>query len=163
MIWVTPLRSLAKDLARAMQQAIDEIGLDWMVEVRNGDTDVKIKQRQSRQMPDVLLVTPESLHLLLAQKGRERFFKSLQCIAVDEWHELLGNKRGVMVELAVAFLRSHCAKLRVWGITATIGNLDEAMDVLIPEASKKIKVVAKEKKQIEILSVFPDGVETLPW
>src|SRR5690606_27889781 len=118
---------------------------------------------QSRQMPDVLLVTPESLHLLLAQKGRESFFKSLQCIAVDEWHELLGNKRGVMVELAVAFLRSHCAKLRVWGITATIGNLDEAMDVLIPEASKKIKVVAKEKKQIEILSVFPDGVETLPW
>lgn len=163
LLWITPLRSLAKDLARAMQQAIDEIGLDWMVEVRNGDTDVKIKQRQSRQMPDVLLVTPESLHLLLAQKGRERFFKSLQCIAVDEWHELLGNKRGVMVELAVAFLRSHCAKLRVWGITATIGNLDEAMDVLIPEASKKIKVVAKEKKQIEILSVFPDGVETLPW
>src|SRR5690606_30450511 len=72
LLWITPLRSLAKDLARAMQQAIDEIGLDWMVEVRNGDTDVKIKQRQSRQMPDVLLVTPESLHLLLAQKGRER-------------------------------------------------------------------------------------------
>src|SRR5690606_15337089 len=71
LLWITPLRSLAKDLARAMQEAIDEIGLDWLVEVRNGDTDIKIKQRQSRQMPDVLLVTPESLHLLLAQKGRQ--------------------------------------------------------------------------------------------
>src|SRR5690606_37920952 len=57
LLLITPLRSLAKDLARAMQEAIDEIGLDWVVAVRNGDTDIKIKQRQSRQMPDVLLVT----------------------------------------------------------------------------------------------------------
>jgi ATP dependent helicase, Lhr family len=73
LIWVTPLRSLAKDLAKAMQEAIDAIGLDWVVEVRHGDTDIKTKQRQSKQMPDVLLLTPESLHLLLAQKGRTVF------------------------------------------------------------------------------------------
>ncbi len=163
LLWITPLRSLAKDLARAMQQAIDEIGLDWTVEVRNGDTDIKQKQRQSKQMPDVLLVTPESLHLLIAQKGRDRFFKSLKCVAVDEWHELLGSKRGVMVELALAFLKYQYPKLRIWGITATIGNLDEAMKVLMPNAPKSIKVVAKEKKKIDILPVFPDAVEVLPW
>ncbi len=163
LLWVTPLRSLAKDLAKAMQEAIDEIGLDWTVGVRNGDTDIKQKQRQSRQMPDVLLVTPESLHLLLAQKGRENFFKLLQAVAVDEWHELLGGKRGVMVELALAFLKFRQPTLRVWGITATIGNLDEALDVLIRGSQKKIKVVAKEKKQIDILPVFPDEVEVLPW
>ena len=163
LLWITPLRSLAKDLARAMQEAIDEIGLDWVVEVRNGDTDIKIKQRQSRQMPDVLLVTPESLHLLLAQKGRQRFFNALQCIAVDEWHELLGTKRGVMVELALGFLRHQQQNLRIWGITATIGNLDEAMEVLIPTAKKKIKIVAREKKKIAIIPVFPTEVEVLPW
>lgn len=163
LLWITPLRSLAKDLARAMQAAIDEIGLDWAVEVRNGDTDIKIKQRQSRQMPDVLLVTPESLHLLLAQKGRQRFFKTLRCVAVDEWHELLGTKRGVMVELALAFLKHQDARLRVWGITATIGNLDEAMDVLMPGIRKKVKIVASEKKKIAIIPVFPTEVEVLPW
>lgn len=163
LLWISPLRSLAKDLARAMQQAIDEVGLDWTVEVRNGDTDIKQKQRQSRQMPDVLLVTPESLHLLLAQKGREKFFRSLQCVAVDEWHELLGNKRGVLTELALAFLRSQYPGLRIWGITATIGNLDEAMEVLIPGSKKKLKIVAREKKLIDILPVFPDKVEILPW
>ncbi|NGM66737.1 ligase-associated DNA damage response DEXH box helicase [Sphingobacterium sp. SGR-19] len=163
LLWITPLRSLAKDLARAMQEAIDEIGLDWEVEVRNGDTDIKIKQRQSRQMPDVLLVTPESLHLLLAQKGRQRFFNTLQCIAVDEWHELLGTKRGVMVELALGFLKHQYPKLRIWGITATIGNLDEAMEIIIPHAKKRIKIVSRETKKIAIIPVFPTEVEVLPW
>lgn len=163
LLWITPLRSLAKDLGRAMQEAIDEIGLDWTVGVRNGDTEVKEKQRQSRSMPDVLLVTPESLHLLLAQKGRQGFFKNIQCVAVDEWHELLSTKRGVMVELALAYLKSQHKKLRVWGITATIGNLDEAMEVLLPAEKKKTKVIAKEKKKIEILPVYPDEVEVLPW
>ncbi|HMR18792.1 MAG TPA: ligase-associated DNA damage response DEXH box helicase [Sphingobacterium sp.] len=163
LLWITPLRSLAKDLARAMQEAIDEIGLDWIVEVRNGDTDIKIRQKQSKQMPDVLLITPESLHLLLAQKGRTRFFKSLRCVAVDEWHELLGSKRGVMVELALAYLRSQHKDLRIWGITATIGNLGEAIDVLLPMTKKRVKIIAREKKKIDIISVFPDEVEILPW
>lgn len=163
LIWITPLRSLAKDLARAMQEAIYSIGLDWTVEMRHGDTDIKTKQRQSKQMPDVLLLTPESLHLLLAQKGRTQFFKSLQCIAVDEWHELLGSKRGVMIELALAYLKAQYKDLRIWGITATIGNLDEAMDVLLPVAKKRVKIVAREKKKIAIEPVFPDKVEVLPW
>lgn len=163
LLWITPLRSLAKDLGRAMQEAIDEIGLDWTVEVRNGDTDVKQKQRQTRQMPDVLLVTPESLHLLLAQKGRDRFFKSLHCVAVDEWHELLGSKRGVMVELALVYLKSQHPEIKIWGITATIGNLEEAMNVLLPFHGKKVRIISKEKKKIEIIPVFPDEVEVLPW
>lgn len=163
LIWVTPLRSLAKDLSKAMQEAIDEIGLDWVVEVRNGDTDVKTKQKQARQMPDVLLVTPESLHLLLAQKGRSKFFKSLKCIVVDEWHELLGSKRGVLVELAIGWLRQQDKKIRSWGITATIGNLDEALDVLLPAVTKRVKVVASEKKKIDIVAILPDDLEILPW
>ena len=163
LVWITPLRSLAKDLAKAMQEAIDSIGLDWTVEVRHGDTDVKTRQRQSKQMPDVLLLTPESLHLLLAQKGRTQFFKSLQCIAIDEWHELMGSKRGVMMELALAYLKAQYKALRIWGISATIGNLDEAMEVLLPVAGKKVKIVAKEKKKIAIEPLFPDKVEVLPW
>ena len=163
LLWVTPLRSLAKDLARAMQEAIDEIGLDWTVDVRNGDTEAKRKQMQSKNMPDILLVTPESLHLLMAQKDNQRFFKNLQCIAVDEWHELLSTKRGVMVELALAVLQHRNPQIKTWGITATIGNLDQALEVLIPNDKKRTKVVAKEQKKIEILSVFPPEVEVLPW
>ncbi|AZA50192.1 ligase-associated DNA damage response DEXH box helicase [Chryseobacterium carnipullorum] len=163
MIWITPLRSLSKDIAKAMQEAMDEIGLDWTVGVRNGDTEQKVKQQQIRNMPEILVVTPESLHLLLGQKNHERFFQDMKCVAVDEWHELLGSKRGVMVELAISQLRKYVPKIKIWGITATIGNLDEAMDVLIPYDIKKTKITAKEHKKIDILPVIPDELDILPW
>ncbi|MXS72800.1 ligase-associated DNA damage response DEXH box helicase [Flavobacteriaceae bacterium W22] len=163
MIWITPLRSLSKDIAKAMQEAIDEIGLDWTVGVRNGDTDPKVRQQQVKNMPEILVVTPESLYLLLGQKNHERFFKDLKTVVVDEWHELLGSKRGIMVELGISQLTKYAPKMKIWGITATIGNLDEAMDILIPYDIKKTKITAKEQKKIDILSVFPDEVEILPW
>ncbi|MGV8915921.1 MAG: ligase-associated DNA damage response DEXH box helicase [Kaistella sp.] len=163
LIWISPLRALAKDIAKAMREAIDEIGLDWTVGVRNGDTPVAERASQTKKMPDILLVTPESMHLLLAQKNHQRFFKNLKCIAVDEWHELLGGKRGVLTELALSRVVSYQKKVRIWGITATIGNLDEALEVLIPYKIKKTKVVAKEKKKIDIIAVLPDEVEVLPW
>ncbi len=163
MIWITPLRSLSKDIAKAMQEAIDEIGLDWTVGVRNGDTDPKVRQQQVRNMPEILVATPESLHLLLGQKNHDRFFQNLQSIVIDEWHELLGSKRGILVELGISQLRKYVPKLKIWGISATIGNLDEAIDVLIPYAIKKTKITAKEHKKIDIIPVFPDEVEILPW
>lgn len=163
LLWITPLRALAKDIAKAMSEALEEIGLDWEVDVRNGDTPKDIRAKQTKKMPDILIITPESLHLLLAQKNHLNFFKNLQCIVVDEWHELLSSKRGVMTELALSRIFSYRKDLRIWGITATIGNLDQAMDVLIPYDLKKTKVVAKEKKKIEIRSVFPDDLEILPW
>jgi ATP-dependent Lhr-like helicase len=163
LLWITPLRALAKDIAKAMSEALEEIGLEWEVAVRNGDTSAAMRAKQTKKMPDILIITPESLHLLLAQKQNQKFFKNLQCIVVDEWHELLSSKRGVMTELAVSRILSYQKKLRIWGITATIGNLDEAMDVLIPYELKKTKVIAKEKKKIEIKSVFPEDVEVLPW
>lgn len=163
LIWISPLRSLAKDLAKAMNDALEEIGLDWAVEVRNGDTAIKDRRRQERLMPDVLLTTPETLHLLFSQKKNARWFKNVTCIAVDEWHELLGSKRGVLTEIAIARIRNLSPKLRIWGISATIGNLEEAKEVLIPYDVKTTMIRAKEKKKIKITSLLPDQVEELSW
>ncbi len=164
LLWVSPLRSLAKDLAKAMAEAIERIGLDWEIAVRNGDTSQLIRRQQERSMPDVLIITPETLHVLFSQKNNSRWFKSLACIAIDEWHELIGNKRGVLVELAVAHLLRISQKARVWGITATIGNLDQASKVLIPYPKlKTIIIKAKETKKIKVIPVLPDKVEVLPW
>src|SRR5690349_19027763 len=122
LLWITPLRALAKDIGRAMEEVITELGMEWKIGIRNGDTDMSERQRQKRRMPEVLIITPESLHLLLAQKGYADVFDKLQIMAVDEWHELIGSKRGVQVELAVSRLVGLRAPLRVWGISATIGN-----------------------------------------
>ncbi len=163
LIWISPLRSLAKDLQRAMQEAIDEIGLDWVIGLRNGDTPQKVKQQQNRRMPDVLIVTPETLHLLFATKNNSKFFKNLKCIAVDEWHELMSSKRGVLTELAIAQLKSFQKNLKIWGITATIGNLKTAEKVLIPYDIKKVTISAKLKRITIITSILPDSVDVLPW
>jgi len=164
LIWITPLRSLAADLARAMDESLREIGLDWEVGVRNGDTDPAVKKRQIKHLPDILIVTPESLHLLLAQKDYPSFFKSLYCIAVDEWHELLSTKRGVMTELAIARISGVQPKTRIWGISATIGNIDQALTVLTyKKRGRKTIIRTRHKKKTEIISVIPQVIEDLPW
>jgi ATP-dependent Lhr-like helicase len=170
LLWITPLRSLAKDLARAMREVCDELNLDWTIGVRNGDTSQTDKLKQKKQMPEVLIITPESMHLLLAQKGTIANFESLRCIVADEWHELIGSKRGVLAELAISRIRGLLLEkhperlLRIWGISATIGNLEEAMDVLIPYPEVlKIIIKANIEKKISIRSILPDHIDMLPW
>ncbi|TKC02498.1 ligase-associated DNA damage response DEXH box helicase [Pedobacter cryotolerans] len=169
LIWITPLRSLAKDIARAMREVLAELELDWYVGVRNGDTSQAEKLQQKKSMPEILLITPESLHLLLAQKGSSTLFESLKCIVADEWHELLGSKRGVLVELAISRIKglqkaNKKQHLRVWGISATIGNIEEALDVIEPDTTAKRTIIkAKLSKKIIIKSILPDDIETLPW
>ncbi|TCD01633.1 ligase-associated DNA damage response DEXH box helicase [Pedobacter psychroterrae] len=170
LIWITPLRSLAKDLARAMREVCDELELDWMVGVRNGDTSQSEKLKQKKQMPEVLIITPESMHLLLAQKSTFNYFEHLQCIVADEWHELLGSKRGVMAELAISRIKGLLQEkqperlLRIWGISATIGNIDQALDVLVPyDDLPKAIIKADIEKKIVIKSILPDHIDMLPW
>lgn len=174
LLWISPLRALAKDIGRAMEEAIAQLGMSWKVGIRNGDTDTSERQKQKRQMPEVLIITPESLHLLLAQKDYAGLFRELKLIAVDEWHELLGSKRGVQVELAVSRIVSISRQqpdaltgarpLSVWGISATIGNLEQAKTVLLaPLQRKGIIIRAAISKKIEIESIFPDEIEKYPW
>ena len=227
LLWVTPLRALAKDIKRAMQEVIAELGMQWQVGSRNGDTDTNERARQKRHMPEVLIITPESLHLLLATKDYTTTFLNLQIIAVDEWHELIGSKRGVQMELAISRLvgmkkvqsaelrimseedtqkskvknqrttskktsnsklLTHNPPLSIWGISATIGNLEQAKEVLLsslkqldpnqlstgigqpssqqpPTTNHQLGtiVTANLKKDIEIISVIPDEIEKYPW
>jgi ATP-dependent Lhr-like helicase len=132
LIWISPLRALAKDIGRAMEGVIRGLGMRWQVGTRNGDTAPAERQRQKRRMPEVLIITPESLHLLLAQKGYPDVFRTLKIVAVDEWHELLGSKRGVQVELALSRITAlRGEECSIIGISATIGNLDQAAAVLL--------------------------------
>lgn len=163
LLWVTPLRALAKDIGRAMEEVITELGMSWQVGIRNGDTEVSERQKQKRQMPEVMIITPESLHLLLAQKGYADLFKSLQLIAIDEWHELLGSKRGVQVELALSRIKA-ITPISIIGISATIGNLEQAKEVLLgSHTSNGFIVRANVHKKIEVESIFPDEIEKYPW
>lgn len=164
-LWITPLRALAVDIKASAERLIKELDLDITVGIRNGDTSPAERQRQKRKMPDLLITTPESMHLLLATKHYPKLFKHCKAVVVDEWHELLGSKRGVLVELALSRLKSLSLP-KIWGISATIGNMEEAMQVLLGEdyyLLEKEMIIAKVSKKITVKSILPKEVERFPW
>ena len=165
-LWITPLRALAKDIQRAMQLVCDEMDIRWKVGLRTGETTTSERQRQKKTAPQALVITPESLHVLLSQSDYPNYLKNIKSIIVDEWHELIGTKRGVATELAISRIKKLTDnKLKVWGISATIGNLPQAKRVLLGEDLYKNAVSIKSniKKKIEVTSIMPDEVEKFPW
>ena len=165
-IWITPIRALSKEIKQSAERAIEGLGAQWTVGVRTGDTTASERARQKKSMPNLLITTPESLHLLLASKGYPKTFKNLQVLVADEWHELLGSKRAVLLELALSRLRGLSPGFQTWGISATIGNMEEAVDVLlgsqVPKEQTRL-IRANLTKKIEVQSILPKTVEVLPW
>lgn len=164
-LWITPIRALVNDVRAAMESACESMEIEWQIATRTGDTPSSERQKQKKNIPDCLITTPESIHLMLAQKGYLDFFRHLQVVVIDEWHELMGSKRGVMTELALTVLKDIKKDLKVWGISATIGNLEQAMEVLLghPLPPKSTIVRSDIDKKVEIISLIPDNVEDYPW
>lgn len=168
-IWITPLRALAADIAAAMQHAAQVTGTHWRVDQRTGDTSAHARKKQLTAWPDAMVTTPESLHVLLSMPGNTEWLQSVEAVVVDEWHELLGNKRGTQTELVLArldTLRQAAGKPPIlrWGISATIANLPVARDALMGAyAAKSVLVKADIQKQLEMITVYPEEGERFPW
>ncbi|MCD0467740.1 ligase-associated DNA damage response DEXH box helicase [Flavobacterium sp. ENC] len=166
-IWITPLRSLSVEIKQAAERVVLDLETKMTVGIRSGDTSASERAKQKGKMPDLLVTTPESLQLLLATKGYDKIFGNCEAIVIDEWHELLGTKRGVQTELALSRLKKIAPNLRIWGISATIGNLQQAQEVLLGVDSEayhnSVLIKAVIHKKIKVISIIPDKMETYPW
>ena len=167
-LWITPMRALAADTTRALAESAAGIGLDWDVEMRTGDTDAATRARQSKRLPETLVTTPESLTLFLARADAPSLLDAVSVVVVDEWHELMGNKRGVQTQLALARLWQWNAGLAVWGLSATLGNLDVARHTLLGLDAKGkprrgVMVRGDTPKAIAIDTLIPASIERFPW
>lgn len=167
-LWITPLRALAADTERAITAPIAALGLPWSIESRTGDTSQARRARQRQQLPTALITTPESLTLLLCRPDHSTLFTALECVVVDEWHELMSTKRGVQVELALARLRALVPSLRTWGLSATLGNLEQAKATLLgreadgqPRAGRLVQGLVP--KTVEIEALVPETMDRFPW
>jgi ATP-dependent helicase Lhr and Lhr-like helicase len=166
-LWVTPMRALAADTLRALQQPLEALQGDhtaaaWNTGARSGDTAAAERSAQNQRLPTVLVTTPESLSLLLARSDARAVLGGVRMVVVDEWHELLGNKRGVQVQLALARLRLWNPALCIWGMSATLGNLEEAMHTLLG-CDDGALVQGQVPKQLVIDSLLPGRAERFPW
>ncbi|MDQ7958030.1 MAG: ligase-associated DNA damage response DEXH box helicase [Rhodocyclaceae bacterium] len=162
-LWLTPMRALAADTLRALQQPLETLAPHWSAGARSGDTSSGERSAQNARLPTALVTTPESLSLLLARADAQDVFRHLKLVVVDEWHELLGNKRGVQVQLALARLRLWNPSLMTWGMSATLGNLDEAMRTLLGPEAPGTLVQGEVPKQLVVDSLLPGRAERFPW
>ncbi len=161
-LWITPMRALAADTLRALQQPLQSLAPDWSAGARSGDTASAERSAQNARLPTVLVTTPESLSVLLSRADAGDVLGTVKMVVVDEWHELLGNKRGVQVQLALARLRRWNEGLVVWGMSATLGNLDEAMRTLLGSTAGTM-VQGEVPKKLVIDSLLPGRAERFPW
>ncbi len=163
-LWITPLRALVADTENALRTALTGLNVPWHLESRTGDTKAKVRTRQRTRLPSALVTTPESLALFLTRPEAEKMFAGLHLVIVDEWHELMGTKRGVQAELALARLRRWHPALRIWGLSATIGNLDTAMSTLMGKSITQRRIVrGLVPKSIVIDALIPPEMEHFPW
>ncbi|KIP86630.1 DEAD/DEAH box helicase [Stenotrophomonas maltophilia] len=162
-LWVTPLRALATDTARALQAPLKAIGLDWQVGLRSGDASSRDKRLAREGRLDVLVTTPESLALLLSYPDTLARMRQLRCVVVDEWHELLGSKRGVLLQLNLSLLRDSAPSMQLWGLSATLGNLQQARAVLLPGRSDAVTVEGARPRPVRVRSLLPEPGERFPW
>lgn len=161
-LWITPMRALAADTARALEAPLRDLQLPWSVGLRTGDTSSSERARQTRRLPSALITTPESLTLMLARADAQTALSTLRMVVVDEWHELLGNKRGIQLQLALARLRRWNPELIVWGVSATLGNQAHAEHVLIPQGGG-ISVQGETRKALLVDTLLPPAIERFPW
>ena len=162
-LWITPLRALGVEIQNATQKMISDINPELQVGLRTADTPQSQRTKLLKTPPFGLVTTPESVHVLLGNKEHQKYFKQLRVVVVDEWHELLGSKRGVQVELALVYLRSIIPNLRVWGISATLGNKELAREILLGPTDNFTVVEAKIQKKIRVHSLLPKTMERFPW
>jgi ATP-dependent Lhr-like helicase len=166
LLWITPLRALAKDLEVSMQEMIDQLGLPLTVGRRTGDVSSNEKAKQRQNMPSILITTPESMHILFASARSVDGLKHVKQVVVDEWHEFMGSKRGTQCELLLSRLRALQPALMCWGVSATIGNVEEAKQVLFgteTRASHAVHITGDHPKEIDMISIVPESIDELPW
>lgn len=166
-LWITPLRALATDTCRSLESAVaahsSHSSGDLRVELRTGDTPSHRRVKQRTDPPFALITTPESLSVMLTSEHARIALADVRTVIVDEWHELMGSKRGVMLQLGLARLRAMRSDLRIWGLSATLANLDQALSVLIGPDQPGRLVRGVAPRDIVIETILPEDGRRFAW
>lgn len=165
LLWITPLRALAADTEHNLNLPLQELGSEWRVASRTGDSSSYQKQKLQRTPPRALITTPESLALMLSYADAPQMFHHLDGIVIDEWHELMDSKRGVLLQLALARLRRWCPRLRCWGMSATLANVELAARLLLSTRATQapLLIQGNAPRRLRIDTLLPADIQRFPF
>lgn len=161
LIYVSPLKSLAGDIRENLRRPLDGIGREEgqqeiTVGIRTGDTPQKERQRMVKHPPHILIITPESLYLMLTSRSGQSVVKTAEAVIIDELHALIDTKRGAHLMLSVARLDRLCGRnLQRIGLSATIEPLELSAEYLSPEPTVICAPAMEKKVFIEVVGTTP--------
>ncbi|GAA4251948.1 ligase-associated DNA damage response DEXH box helicase [Azospirillum formosense] len=121
-LYISPLKALAVDIQRNLEEPVAEMRLPIRTETRTGDTPESKRRRQRANPPHILMTTPESLALMIAYADAATIFRHLRCVIIDELHALAGTKRGDLLALGLARLSRLAPQARRVGLSATVAE-----------------------------------------
>ncbi len=160
LVYVSPLKSLAADIRENLRRPLTGIGAEDAITlgIRTGDTPQSERQKMVRKPPHILIITPESLYLMLTAKTGQNVLATAQAVIIDELHALIDTKRGAHLMLSLARLDQLCHRpLQRIGLSATIEPLGMAAQYLAPEQVQIAAPAMHKKVRLEILSPFADA------
>ena len=160
LIYVSPLKSLASDIRENLRKPLTGIGGEELVTVavRTGDTTSRERQQMIKRPPHILIITPESLYLMLTGKNGQNVLATAQTVIVDELHALIDTKRGAHLMLSLARLDQLCGRpLQRVGLSATLAPLSRAARYLAPETVTVAAPAMEKKMRLLTLSPYVDG------
>ena len=163
LLYLTPLRAMTRDLEKALRAPIEALAPQLRVEARTGDTSSRVRARQKKVLPQILMTTPESLSLLLSYPEARERFSALRTVIVDEWHELMVSKRGTQTELALARLRAWNPGLITWALSATVAHPQAAAQRVVGVGGRPVVVDTAPRRQLHLKTLIPANVADLPW
>ncbi len=165
-LYVSPLKALATDIARNLSEPVAEMGLPITLETRTGDTPAGRRARQRVLPPDILLTTPEQIALMLSHPDAPTLFGSLSTVIIDELHALSGSKRGDLLSLDLARLRTLSPHLKVIGLSATVARPSELAAFLVGhegQARTKLAEIVEAASGVKADISILDSEAELPW
>jgi ATP-dependent Lhr-like helicase len=164
-LYVSPLKALAVDVARNLEEPLRDMRLKVRLETRTGDTSTYRRQRQKAAPPEILMTTPEQLTLLLASREASSLFADLACVILDEVHALAPSKRGDLLSLDLARLLTLAPRHRRVGLSATVNDPQVLARYLTPQNVDKmprVRVVRAEAGATPRVSIL-SSCQDIPW
>jgi ATP-dependent Lhr-like helicase len=164
-LYISPLKALAVDIARNLEQPVAEMGLPVRIETRTGDTPAGKRMRQRRYPPDILLTTPEQVALLLSTADAPFLFATLKRVILDELHALVTSKRGDLLALGLARLHRIAPSATAIGLSATVADPGDLARYLAPQPAggrAAADVVVAGGGAAPVVTML-DSVEHVPW
>ena len=159
LVYVSPLKSLAADIRENLKKPLEGMQAEGLIDtgIRTGDTPQKDRQRMVRKPPHILIITPESLYLMLTSRTGQKVLATARAVILDELHALIDTKRGAHLMLSLARLDRLCRRpLQRIGLSATIEPLELAAEYLAPEKARIAAPVMEKKVRLEVRSPFVD-------